>query len=129
MSDTEPAPADTAGMQARLIELEAYNKKLESALGLSTTMQATFKLSARQNKLLGLLMETNLVTQAMLEEHLGITKNAKMAVHRLRVHLRGHGHNLEIKARRNVGWYLEENAKAALREKLTPRVAVDALSA
>jgi biotin operon repressor len=96
-------------------QLRARIRDLELTLGQGDdNLAVTFRLTPVLNNLLGLLLSLPVVTPEMIRQRLEIAPDAKVAVHRLRKHLEPWG--LAIESKRNVGYWLEHDAKTKIRE-------------
>ncbi|HLL29016.1 MAG TPA: hypothetical protein VKT73_15370 [Xanthobacteraceae bacterium] len=84
------------------------------------TIANTFRLSPAQNNLFGLLISLDTVTPEIIRQRLEIATDAKVAVHRLRRHLKEW--EIQIHSRRNVGYWLDEETKEKIRGMITPQV-------
>lgn len=99
---------------AEVDKLRLKVRDLELALGQSNdNLAVTFRLTPVLNNLLGLLLALPIVTPEMIRQRLEIAPDAKVAIHRLRKHLEPWA--IEIGSRRNVGYWLEEDAKARIK--------------
>ena len=99
-------------------QLRARIRDLELTLGQSDdNLAVTFRLTPVLNNLLGLLLALPVVTPEMIRQRLEIAPDAKVAVHRLRKHLEPWG--LAIESKRNVGYWLEHDAKTKIRGLMT----------
>lgn len=74
-------------------------------------LQIRFELPVHLAEILLALLKNKVVTVDMLEGG-GVTKHAKVGVHRLRARLEENG--LEIKSRREVGYWLEDDARKSI---------------
>lgn len=119
---------DKERMQNRIRDLELALGQRDDGL------VATFRLTPVLNNLLGLILSVPVVTPEMIRQRLEIAHDAKVAKHRLKKALAEFG--IEIKSRRNVGYWLEDEDKARIRgmvaaklrasnADLTPQVIVD----
>jgi len=72
-------------------------------------LQIHYDLSPAQAKILALLTANQVVTSRMIEIDNRITKDAKVAVHRLRSRLIAS--EIEIKSRRDVGYWIEAQSR------------------
>ncbi len=70
------------------------------------SLQMRYDLPLTLAKILVLLARNQVVTVQMIEQEHRITKDAKVAIHRLRRRLDGAG--VEIKSRRDFGYWLEK---------------------
>lgn len=73
-----------------------------------TRLQIRFDLPPSLAKILVLLTENEVVTSRMIELDHKLTKDAKVAIHRLRRRLDS---AVEIQSRRDVGYWLDADAK------------------
>src|SRR5690349_13239035 len=97
------------------VQLRARIRDLEIALGQSDqNLAVTFRLTPVLNNLFGLLLALPNVTAEMVRQRLEIATDAKVAMHRLREHLKPWG--IEIKSRRNLGYWLEDEEKVRVRQ-------------
>jgi hypothetical protein len=92
---------------------------LENALRLKGTRSVAsfFALPPILAKLLELLVALPFVNQEAAEEQLGICKDLKVAICRLRRELEPRG--IKIKSRRFTGYWLDEATKASIQSLLT----------
>lgn len=96
-------------------------KDLELSLGQGDESLAhTFKLTPVLNNLMGLLLSLPNATPEMIRQRLEIAHDAKVAVHRLRRHLKAFCdergiEEIAIKSRRNLGYWFEDETKALIR--------------
>lgn len=72
-------------------------------------LQIHYDLSPSLAKILLLLVKNKVVTARMIEVEHRLTKDAKVALHRLRRRLEGV--DIEIKSRRDVGYWLDDEAR------------------
>lgn len=79
-------------------------------------LQIRYDLSPSLAKILLLLAKNQIVTPAMIEHDHAITKDAKVAVHRLRRRL--NNEPFEIKSRRDVGYWLEDSVRKDFKDFL-----------
>lgn len=84
-------------------------------------LQMRFDLPLTLAKILALLMRNQVVTVPMIEQEHRITKDAKVAIHRLRRRLGNT--EVEIKSRRDFGYWLEK----ADRERVVDMIRDDQL--
>ncbi len=120
---TEPqltAQEENERLRLRIADLEKVLKQTNG-----TELALAFHLPPVMEKLLGLLLAMPLVTGEMIERRLDISTQPKIAIFRLRACLKRH--NVEIKAKRNVGWWIEVADKEKLqaiaaRSRPTPQV-------
>lgn len=82
-------------------------------------LQMRFEISRSLAKILVLLAENELVTAQMIETEHRITKDAKVAIHRLRRRMDGTG--FEIRSQRGFGYWLEPQQREWLRERMAPQ--------
>ena len=102
-------------------QLRARIRDLEAALGQSNeNLAVTFRLTPVLNNLLGLLLSLPNVTSEMIRQRLEIATDAKVAIHRLRRHLEPW--KIEIKSRRSLGYWLEDEDKEKIREAVAARI-------
>lgn len=96
--------------------------KLEAALGTSETkaLISAYRLPASLAELLSLLLNQPFVTVEVIENHLKVSKDLKVAVFRLRRELAPYG--IEIMSRRYTGYWLEEETKERIRAAVTEKV-------
>lgn len=76
------------------------------------SLQMRFDLPINLAKILVLLNENVVVTAEMIEQEHALAKHAKVALHRLRHRLDGTG--IDIKSRRDIGYWLTKAGKEAL---------------
>lgn len=100
-------------------------RDLEMSLGLHRNDLAMhFKISPQQGKILALLLAVPNVTPDVLEQRLNIVATAaRIAMHRLRSVLRGHG--IEIHNKRSLGYWIDAETKARVHAMVTPAVTDD----
>jgi hypothetical protein len=104
-----------------LERLQQRVKDLQIALGQSNdNLAVTFKLTPVLNNLMGLLLALPNVTPEMIRQRLEIAPDAKVAIHRLRKHLEPYG--IDIKSRRNLGYWLEDETKLTIRRMLAEKL-------
>jgi len=82
----------------------------------SMELKAAFHLPPALNSVLTLLMAVPILTPELIEEHVELNYNYRVAMHRLRAALAPYG--IEIRSRRMTGYWLEEED----REKIKQRV-------
>ncbi len=119
--------AEIATLKAKIFELETVLGLHDEHLGV------VFKLPASLTKLLGLLMATPNVTPDMIQQRLAIATDAKVAVHRLRDHMREwypdlgitDDEHILIQSRRSLGYWLDPVDKDRIRSLVTPGVTPD----
>ena len=101
--------------------LQQRVKDLELTLGQNNdNLAVTFKLTPVLNNLMGLLLSLPNVTPEIIRQRLEIAPDAKVAIHRLRKHLSPFG--IEIKSRRNLGYWLEDETKLRVRQMLAEKI-------
>lgn len=76
------------------------------------SLQMRFDLPINLAKILVLLNENVAVTPEMIEQDHALSKSAKVSLHRLRGRLKGTG--IEVKSRRDVGYWLTKEGKEKL---------------
>lgn len=110
-----------AGLRARI-------RDLETALGQNDqTLAVRFRLTPALANLFGLLLALPNVTSEMIRQRLEIATDAKVAVHRLRTHLKEW--NIKVTSKRNLGYWFDDDTKALIRAMVTPvEVTVEAAS-
>jgi len=81
-----------------------------------TKLRLTFGLSVTLGEVLYLLLTEELVTNTDIFEH---ATNARVAIYRLRTILKPLG--IDIRMRRELGYWLSEEDKAAIIEAATPQ--------
>lgn len=74
--------------------------------------QMRYDLPPSLAKILLLLVQNKVVTAGMIETEHRLTKDAKVALHRLRRRLEEA--DIEIKSRRDVGYWLEDNVRQSV---------------
>jgi Rad3-related DNA helicase len=79
-------------------------------------LQMRYDLPLTLAKLLDLLARTQVVTVQMIEDERRITKDAKVAIHRLRRRMEASG--IEIKSRRDFGYWLEKEHREQVFEAM-----------
>ena len=79
------------------------------------SLQMRFDLPLNLAKILALLNENVVVTADMIEQEHALAKHAKVALHRLRHRLEGTG--IEIKSRRDIGYWLTKVGKETLADQ------------
>lgn len=77
-------------------------------------LQMRYDLSPSLAKILLLLVKNKVVTPSMIEVEHRITKDAKVAIHRLRRRLEGM--QIEIKSRRDVGYWVDDEVRISIHE-------------
>jgi len=75
-------------------------------------LQIRYDLSPSLAKILLLLVQNKVVTARMIEVDHRLTRDAKVALHRLRRRLEGL--DIEIKSRRDVGYWLGDDTRQAI---------------
>lgn len=104
---TEATDDETLRLRERVRDLEA-------ALGQNdNTLAVTFRLTPKLSNLLGLLLQLPNVTPEMIQHRLEIASDAKVAMHRLRVHLKSWG--VVVHSRRHLGYWLDGDTKERIR--------------
>lgn len=81
-----------------------------------TALQRKLDLPKSLANILLLLAKSPEVTREAIEDEHGVTKDAKVAVHRLRQKLAAAGHDILVLSRREVGYWLEDDDKAKVLE-------------
>lgn len=81
-------------------------------------LQMRYDLPLSLAKILILLVENQVVTTRMIELDHAVTKDAKVAIHRLRRRLGATP--IEIKHRRDVGYWLEDDARKLAHSAMQP---------
>lgn len=81
-------------------------------------LQMRYDLPPSLAKILLLLVENQVVTARMVELDHKLTKDAKVAVHRLRRRLEDTA--VEIKSRRDVGYWIEAASRDIVRKAMQP---------
>ncbi len=120
---TEPqltAQEENERLRLRIADLEKVLKQTNGS-----ELALAFHLPPVMEKLLGLLLAMPLVTGEMVERRLDISTQPKIAVYRLREYLKRHA--VDVKCKRNVGWWIEPDDKTKLmqiaaRSRPTPQV-------
>ena len=79
-------------------------------------LQMRYDLSPSLAKILLLLAQNKIVTATMIEVEHKITKDAKVAIHRLRRRLEGV--DIAVKSRRDVGYWVEPDARQTIHEAM-----------
>jgi hypothetical protein len=91
-------------------------RDLELALGQSDdNLAVTFRLTPVLNNLMGLLLALPVVTPEMIRQRLEIAPDAKVAIHRLRSHLKTWFDTEIIVSKRNVGYWIESADKVKIK--------------
>lgn len=108
-----PSP-DYAQLQARVRDLEAALHQNDLDLALA------FDLTPKLSDLLGLLLSLKIVTSDIIRKKLEIATDAKVAIHRLRLHMKNYG--VQIEGRRGFGYWLTEETKNAIKRRITQEV-------
>lgn len=87
-----------------------------------SALQIHFDLSPAMAKILILLLDHPVVTPRMIEGQHSITKDAKVAMHRLRRRLECMDPVIEVKSRRDVGYWLDpddrDQVEAGIRKRM-----------
>lgn len=104
-----------AGLEARIRDLEGALQQRNKYLA------ATFKLTPALNKLLGLLLALPNVTSEMIRHRLEIATDAKVIIHRLRLHLndwtdKRNERRIVIESRRSLGYWIELEDKLRIQQ-------------
>lgn len=81
-------------------------------------LQMKYDLPPSLAKILLMLAQNQVVTARMIEIDTRLTKDAKVAMHRLRRRLEGSP--VEIRSRRDVGYWLESDSRAVVLESAKP---------
>jgi hypothetical protein len=81
-------------------------------------LQIRYDLSPSLANILLLLAQNKVVTAKMVEVDHKLTKDTKVAIHRLRRRLEGAA--VEIKSRRDVGYWVDDKTRADIREAMKP---------
>lgn len=111
-----------AAHDAEIAALKAQIKELEDLLGLhDDNLGVVFRLPVSLTKLMGLLMSVPNVTPDMIQQRLMIATDAKVAIHRLRTHLEEW--QVEIRSRRALGYWFDDETKKKIRAIVTSKVA------
>jgi hypothetical protein len=109
-----PTTAARPSDDDEVTQLRTRVRDLELALGQrDDSLSATFRLTPVLNNLMGLLLSVPAVTPEMIRQRLEIAPDAKVAMHRLRKHMKDW--DIEIHSRRNVGYWLEDEDKTRIR--------------
>jgi hypothetical protein len=106
------ADDETATLRARVRDLEAVLGQNHEGI------TATFRLPPVLSNLFGLLLSLPNVTSEMIRQRLEIATDAKVAIHRLRTHLKDF--DIEIQSRRNVGYWFDDATKVRIRALIAP---------
>jgi hypothetical protein len=97
-------------------QLRLKVRDLELALGQSDdNLAVTFRLTPVLNNLMGLLLALPNVTPEMIRQRLEIAPDAKVAIHRLRNHLKPWFSEEVIHSKRNVGYWIENVDKVKIK--------------
>jgi hypothetical protein len=89
-------------------------RDLETALNQrNDNLALAFQLSPLLNKLFGLLLSLPTVTTNMIAQRVGITADAKVAIHRLRKHLKSW--EITVHSKRSLGYWIDEADKVKIR--------------
>lgn len=75
-----------------------------------------FGLTQQQAKLLALLMEVPVASADIIQRRVKMSTEAKVAIHRLRARMKLY--NVEIKAKRFYGFWLDMEEKAKIKEMM-----------
>jgi Rad3-related DNA helicase len=89
---------------------------MENTVNELMTLQMRYDLPLTLARILHLLVRNTVVTVQMIEGEHSITKDAKVAIHRLRRRL--DGHKVEIKSRRDFGYWLEREDRERVAEAM-----------
>jgi DNA-binding response OmpR family regulator len=100
-----------AKLQARVDELEAMLGQNDNRIAIA------YGLPPRMSNLLGLLLTVEVATPEMIQDQLGIATNTKVAIHRLRTYMALH--DVTIHSQRGLGYWLDEETKQRLTERVT----------
>ena len=97
-----------------LAALRARVSELEQVLNLTNSdkMATVFKLPPKLRSLFDLLMALDVVSADLIHRKLLIDTDAKVTVHRLRLHL--DPWKLKIQSRRHIGYWFDEETKAKI---------------
>jgi hypothetical protein len=106
---------DVAALQARILDLEAALRQNDANL------IATFHLPEQLANIFGLLMSLPLVTADMLQQRLELVADAKVSIYRLRLHMAEYG--VTIHSRRTVGYWLDNETKDRVRDRVAANFA------
>ena len=82
------------------------------------TLQMRYDLPTSLAKILILLVENSVVTPEMIEHEHQITKDAKVAIHRLRRRIAPFA--VEVKSRRDIGYWIEASGRETVRKAMVP---------
>lgn len=82
-------------------------------------LQMRYDLPSSLARILVLLAENKVVTTHMIEHEHKITKDAKVAIHRLRRRMEGTP-GIEIKSRRDVGYWMDAEVRETIRQAMVP---------
>lgn len=97
-------------LESRIRDLEALLRQNDHR-----TMVA-YRLTPVLNNIFGLLLSQELVMPEMIEHRLELTGDAKVAMYRLRQHMKPYG--VEIHSTRKVGYWLDPETKDKVRRTL-----------
>jgi len=106
----DAAQADYESLQLRIRDLEHVLNLRNDNLAIA------YKLASTNLKIMGLLLSLPTITPQMMTTRLSITTDAKVAMHRLRTHLKPYG--IEIHNKRGLGYWIEDADKAKIREAI-----------
>jgi hypothetical protein len=116
-----PTTAPRASDDDEVTQLRTRIRDLELALGQrDDSLSATFRLTPVLNNLMGLLLAVPAVTPEMIRQRLEIAPDAKVAMHRLRRHMKEW--EIKIHSRRNVGYWLEDQDKVRVRALIAQKM-------
>lgn len=109
-------------------QLRARVRDLEAALGLNDQhLAVTFRLTPVLSNIMGLMLALPNVTPEMIRQRLEIATDAKVAIHRLRKHLKAYSATeklevaIDIQGKRNLGYWFEPAVKSVIRGLLSNR--------
>jgi hypothetical protein len=108
---------EIATLKARVRELEALLNQSHRSI------ESVFRLPPALSKLMGLLLAMPQVTEKNICEQLDIATVGKVAIWRLRQVLQPHG--IEIKSKRTVGWWFDDETKDRIRKILDGEVTLE----
>jgi len=94
-------------------------EKAESMSDESIKLRLTFRLSPQQASLMLLLLSMEVVASQVIYERLSVGTEVRVAVHRLRKSLETY--NINIEAKRGLGYWLTSETKAKIRQILADR--------
>lgn len=104
--------------ETQIANLKERVRLLEAALGQNDPkLHATFQLPKSLQNLLGLLIAVPNVTPDMIVDA-RVASNARVAMHRLRTALKPH--DIPIRQRRALGWWLDAETKNKIKVLLAP---------